>query len=97
MAILKNSQFTEYELTDEEEYSGSILTDTQKQVIQNDRVDVATQLINLEFTSQDPLIFAQQRARLQGQLWQLNYILERSDQAEQMLAQQVQQLREEGN
>lgn len=86
MATLSTiNPFQSWNLTPEEYLQGGMLTTAQKQVIQNQIASVATQKINLEFTPNDPLVFAQSEAHLRGQLDALNYLLTLSEEAENQL------------
>lgn len=87
MATLNQSnQFQSWNLTPEEYLQGGMLTITQKQVIQNQIASVATQKINLSYTPDKPLEFAQQEAHLRGQIDALNYLLTLSEEAENQLS-----------
>lgn len=83
MAYLIENDFSSYNLTEEETAQGSILTITQKQVIQNDIAICAQEKINLEYDSLNPQLFMQQEAKLAGQLQALRYRLECSETAEE--------------
>ena len=83
MAHLVENDFSSYELTLEEELEGSILTITQKQVIQNDIAICAQEKINLELDLLNPALFGQQEAKLAGQMQALRYRLECSDIADE--------------
>lgn len=85
MAQLIANDFSSYELTDEEALQGSILTITQKEVMQNDIATYAQEKLNLEFDSNSQLLFAQQEAKLAGQMQALRYRLDCSDAAEEEL------------
>ena len=60
--------FTKFPVSGEEERVGTILTSLNIAVIQNMRADIAQEKINLPFTPNDPLSYAQQEAYLRGQL-----------------------------
>lgn len=87
MSVLIANDFSSYELTQAEELEGSILTITQKQVIQNQLAVVAAEKINLRFDPASPEHFIQLEASLQGQLSILRFILESSDAAQLELKQ----------
>ena len=80
--ISTDNQFQSWKLTPEEFLQGGVLTTTQKQVIQNQIASVATQKINLPFTPDKPMEFAQQEAHLRGQIDALSYLLTLSEEAE---------------
>lgn len=61
-----------------DELSGRILSSMQLGVLQNLRVSIAEQKLNLEFTPNDVLSYAQQEAFLKGQLEILQYIIDSS-------------------
>jgi hypothetical protein len=82
MAHLLDNEFSSYELTTEEMTQGSILTLTQKQVIQNDIAISAAEKLNLEYDPNNPNVFMQQEAKLAGQIQALKYRLDCSDAAE---------------
>lgn len=83
MATLNpDSPFQAWILSPQELAQGSILTRLQKQVIQNQIAQVAAQKINLEFTPNDPLKFAQEEASLKGQMQALEYLLQLSQSSE---------------
>ncbi len=85
MAILTPNDFSSYELTEQEELEGSILTITQKQVIQNHLSAAASEKIGLVYNPAEPLIFAQQEASLKGQIDAYRFILASSDTAQDIL------------
>jgi len=86
MAVLsQNNAFQGWVLTPEEFLEGGRLTILQQQCIQNQIASVATQKINLSFTPNDPMTFAQQEAHLRGQIDALSYLLTLSEEAERQL------------
>lgn len=87
MSVLLPNDFSSYNLTEAETLEGSILTITQKQVIQNQLATVAAEKINLQYDPQSPDGFLQREASLQGQLGILRFILESSDAAQLQLNQ----------
>lgn len=82
MARVGIGTFTHYDLTEREQLAGSILTNDQKCVIQNERAAVAQNKLNLEYNPRAPLEFAQSEAFLKGQLSVLDLLLNRSDDCE---------------
>ena len=76
------SSFTRFQLTEEQTLQGSILSANQAVVIQNQISEIAEEKLNLEFTPNDPLSFAQQEAYLKGKLDILMWVLAASDAAQ---------------
>jgi len=74
MAIIIPNDFTSYQLTEQEELEGSILTITQKQVIQNHLSAAAHEKNALEYDPENPQRFVQQEASLKGQLDAYHFI-----------------------
>jgi hypothetical protein len=85
MAHLIPNDFSAYQLTQQEELEGSILTITQKQVIQNYLAAAASEKIGLEYNPEHKERFAQQEASLKGQIDAYRFILAASDSAEEIL------------
>jgi len=83
MARLRDNEFSSYTLTDEEELQGSLLTVTQRQVMQNQLSAAVSEKITLEFDTDKPDKFMQQEAYKRGQIDILNFILASSDAAEE--------------
>lgn len=83
MAELITNTFSTFSLSDEEALQGSILTVTQKQVIQNKLAEVAEEKLALEVDSKDIDFFLQQEASLKGQLDILRWLLEAAEAAEE--------------
>lgn len=89
-SIIANS-FTTYQLTEQEALIGSILTIAQTEVLQN-RLSVTAELVlNLEYDSLNPVLFAAEQARLAGQIFLLREILDASQYAIEMNQQPHQQ------
>ena len=86
MAHLIPNDFASYQLTEQEELEGAILTITQKQVIQNYLSATAHEKNGLEYDPDSPATFVQQEASLKGQLDAYRFILAASDSAEELLA-----------
>lgn len=83
MATLNTSnRFQSWNLTEEEFFQGSILTNLQKQTIQNQISTLAHQRINIKFDPYKPLEFAQEDAEIKGQIQALEYLLVLSAEAE---------------
>jgi hypothetical protein len=85
MANLIPNDFSSYQLTEQEELEGSILTITQKQVIQNYLAAAANEKIGLEYSEEAHDRFIQQEASLKGQIDAYRFILAASDSAEELL------------
>jgi len=85
MAIQATGPFTSWSLSEQEVLSGSVLSFPQKQVIQNQRAQIAEQILALTFDPLNPVQFAQDDAHLKGQLSALNYLLLLSDESESAL------------
>jgi len=83
MARLIDNEFTSYALSDEEQIQGSLLTITQRQVMQNHLAATAAEKIALEFDANNPTLFIQQEADMKGRISILNFILASSAAAEQ--------------
>lgn len=78
----QNSPFQSWVLSDNETFQGAILNNLQKQVIQNQICQVASQKLNLEFDPTNPSKFMQEEASLKGQMQALEYLLTFSAEAE---------------
>ena len=81
MQINNSSDLVSYTLTDEESANGSQLHGLQKAVLQNDRIAIMQDIINLKPDSMDEAgkeTYWQREAYLRGQLDMLTYILSRS-------------------
>lgn len=83
------SSFQRIPLTDKDTISGAILSSIHTAIIQNHRVDIAEQKLNLVFDPQNVVDFAQQNAYLQGQLDILQMLLDASETAQQLVLQQA--------
>lgn len=76
MSRIIPSSFTKYKLTPEEELRGRILTEENKQVIQNHISDLAEERLNVRFDPLNPLAFAQREAELTGQIGILKMLID---------------------
>ena len=85
MGIAKQGTFSNWELTEEEQLNGQILTISQSQVLQNELANVADQKLNLTFDPLNPVKFAQEEAFLSGQMSVLRLLLDRSKPSEEEL------------
>jgi len=70
--------FSSFSLTAEEEESGQVLNGNQRMVLQNKAAEIAQAKLNITFTPNDILAYAQQEAELQGQLGIIQWILDSS-------------------
>ena len=75
MSHLIPNQFSSYSMTDEEIKQGSILTITQKEVMQTLLASIAEEKLSLTHTLSEPLMFALQDAEKKGAIDILTYIL----------------------
>jgi hypothetical protein len=85
MATLKESKFTSWELTDEEEIQASVLSSMNIILIQNDLNMAAEQAVNLEFTPEDTMKYLKQKSYLDAQIQTFEYLIRRSREAELLL------------
>lgn len=83
------SSFHRLTLTSDDVLAGSMLSAMQIGVIQNRRVDIAEQKLNLIFDPTNMIDFAQQNAYLQGQLDILQYIIDSSIEASNQAVRQA--------
>tara|TARA_R110000744_G_scaffold372015_2_gene483372 strand:+ start:10101 stop:10397 length:297 start_codon:yes stop_codon:yes gene_type:complete len=79
MAHLIPSSFSFYDLTEEEELQGQILTVTQAHVIQNQLATCAEEKLMIKFTPESQQQFVQEDSYKQGQIDILKYILTMSE------------------
>ena len=86
MATLKPHIFSSYFLTADEITSGTILTQLQKFVIQNQISILAEQKLNLVFDPLNPADFGIQTSFLAGKIESLLFLLADSDDAEKAIA-----------
>jgi hypothetical protein len=85
MATLIPNEFTSYQLNEQEQLEGALLTTTQKQVLQNQLSICAAELLSLEFDTTNPQIYIQQEAYKRGQIEQLRFLLASSDASQEVL------------
>lgn len=85
MSTLIVSTFSRYQLSEQEELNGQVLSFSQKQVLQNQLATIAEEKLSLKYTPDSPLTFLQQEAELQGQLGLIQFLMETSDLAEKTL------------
>ena len=77
-----DNPFQAWVLSPQEYLAGSVLTLTQKQVIQNQIAQLALQKNNLTFDPEHSLKFLQAEAELRGQITALQYLLDISASSE---------------
>lgn len=85
MQINNNSEFVSYDMTEDEQLNGQILNHLQKAVIQNQKVSVMAQLVQLSPERMDENgkeSYWQQEAYLRGQLDIYTHLLTVSQAAE---------------
>lgn len=82
-----STSFVSYVMSQDEISIGSVLTTLQKQCIQNQICSLAEQKLALKYTPENPMLFLQQEAELQGQLNALKYLIILSESAEASLIQ----------
>lgn len=80
------SSFHRLNITPNDLVSGTILSSLNLAVIQNLRVDIAEQKLNLVFTPNDVLSYTQQEAFLAGQLEILQHIIDTSEASSKLAA-----------
>lgn len=86
MAILIPNAFSSYDLTEQEVLQGAILTNLQKQVLQNLLAVCAEEKLHLELDVKNPEGFIQQESYKRGQMELLIYIISNSDTSEATLS-----------
>ncbi len=89
MASLTPNTFSSYDLSEAEEREGTMLTITQKQVIQNKISLIAEEKVNLDVDINMKERFLQEEAGLKGQLVSLQYLITCSDAMEDMIKQEA--------
>lgn len=85
MANITVGTFTHWNLSTQEVLQGSVLNQSQKQLLQNELATIGEQIVNLEYNPDRPLEFVQNDAHLKGQMAVIRYMLMRSDESEQQL------------
>ena len=85
MATPTPNQFTSYDLSEQEQIQGSILSLEQERVLQNEKASVAEQLLALKFDTLNPGTFTQDHAFLSGQLAVFTSLLETSQTVQRAL------------
>jgi hypothetical protein len=77
------NQFTQFQLSDEEELSGMTMSHTQLMVIQNLRAEYSIRKLNLVYTPDAHQQYLQEEAEISGWLNCLNYIMDCNENARQ--------------
>lgn len=77
--IQLNNNFTQYQLTDDEQILGYYLSTEQKAVIQNDIAEAAIKRANIIHDLANPGKSLLEDAALKGQITMLQYMLTRAD------------------
>lgn len=75
MARQVNTSFSMYEFTKEESLVAYTFTDLNLKAIQNEIAIAAEEKLALKYDTQNPLIFVQQEAELQGKIGILKFLL----------------------
>lgn len=91
MATLQSNTFSSYELTPEEQLHGNILTQLQKQCIQNEIYLAAQEKLNLLVDPNNMYGSLQREAELQGKIRALQNLIIYSENAEISLKEASQQ------
>lgn len=81
----KNTIFTQYELTEEETIIGTLLSNEQMAVLQNDLAEIAIRRASVRFDVKDDELRAKllEDAALKGQITFIQYLLNRAEAARQ--------------
>jgi hypothetical protein len=77
LTLIPNT-FATYALSDEEVAAGSVLSELQIAVLQNDLAEAAQQKVQLKVDSNNVTEFIQKEAELAGRILLLSYIIARS-------------------
>ncbi len=85
MSTIRPNEFTEYELTEQEELASRIFTVTQVQGLMNLRAAYARDKITLKFNPSNFNEYIQQEAELQGKILLLTVLIENSKEATEVV------------
>lgn len=85
MAVLISNQFSTWQLNDEEQLVGAILSITQKQVMQNHLASIAAEKNAAAYDTENELKSIQDEAYNRGQIDLCMFFLNQSDSSEQAL------------
>lgn len=88
MANIVATSLTAFELTDEEDKLGRILTQNQKQVIQNEVALCAEELLLMKLDGPDPTTFIHARAFTQGKMEAFKWLIDTAKSIEDEALQQ---------
>lgn len=86
MSTLLIGKFSSYHLTTREEIHGGALTITQRELLTNDRALVAEQILSFVIDLNDIVETTKQDSYLKGQLAVYNFILDRDEECQRMIA-----------
>lgn len=78
MAAILPTSLTKYSLSEAEYKAGSMFTLAQHQVIQNLIAEASEEKVALKYDPNNPVLFAQREAELQGKIGILKFLLENS-------------------
>jgi hypothetical protein len=90
MAHLIEGTYAKYHLDEEEFKQGSVLTITQRQVIQNALASTAEEFLSLEYDINNPHSYIQVASYQQGMMAAYQYILDLGTSAQQLVEEQAQ-------
>lgn len=85
MSTLLPNSFSSYDLTLNEQLIGSVLTNTQIEVIQNEIALLAEEKLQLKLNPDNPQQFIQRESYMRGQIDQLQFTLAKSTSAVEQL------------
>lgn len=78
MSTLRHNEFTSYNLTDDQQRIGSILTDLQEEVLRNYLAQYAGDKLRLKLDTNNIDKFVQEEAELIGKIVFIQFLLENS-------------------
>lgn len=85
MSMIIENEFTQYQLTEQEQLAGSVLTTNQKQNIQSQIAVIAQSRLALVPDPNNYASFIQTESHYKGQMDALKYLLDCSDNSELQL------------
>lgn len=85
MATSVLNTFSSFSLSRREVLAGSVLTEDQANLMQNELSQIAEQRLALDFDPANSLIYAQNEAFLKGQMSVYRVLLDRSKESEKLL------------
>lgn len=89
------NEFTQFELTTEEQLAGSVLSIVQTQALQNIRAEYSVAKLNLLYTPEDRDSYIQAEAELTGWIKCITYLLDSSRASQEVIMNTIEQNREE--